>query len=708
MSAANERLHSLDAVRAFALLLGVVFHAGFSFIPGLPPGVWAINDASPSAAIGVAVFTSHVFRMSLFFFIAGFFARLIFQRRGARGFWSDRLKRILGPLLVGWIVIFPTIAALWVWGLRKTFGNAPLPQMPQIPQVPLAFPLTHLWFLYYLLILYAAVVGVRSIVAALDRSGRVRQSVDRVVRGLVRSNVAVVLLGLPLAAALYFNEQWILWLGIPTPDRSLLPELVSLTGYGTAVAFGWLMHRQSDLFATWAARWHVHLAAAVLLTGACMAIVGLRLTLTPVPQSLAKLGYALCYCLALWCWVFAITGMSVRFLSGESPLRRYVADSSYWLYIAHLPVVVALQIAVGRLSWHWSIKFAFILAASFAVLFLSYHYLVRFTFLGQALNGRKHERSRKPAAPDAGIDKPVAAALVADQSCLAELRGVHKSYGKTIALDGLDLQVGGGELLAVLGPNGAGKSTAIGLWLGLIEPDRGSVRLMGGSPLDIASRRGIGVMMQDVALEPTLKVRELVELAASYYPNPLTAREALELTHTTELAERRYAKLSGGQKRQAQFAIAVCGRPRLLFLDEPTVGLDVQARETMWDVIRALIGAGCAVVLTTHYLEEAEALANRVVVLAKGKVIAAGSVEQVRSVVGHKRVVCSTNVDVEEVRTWPDVVLAWRESSRLHITASNAEAIVRRLLAADASLANLEVRPAGLADAFVELTREAA
>ena len=172
-------------------------------------------------------------------------------------------------------------------------------------------------------------------------------------------------------------------------------------------------------------------------------------------------------------------------------------------------------------------------------------------------------------------------------------------------------------MLALLGPNGAGKTTAIGLWLGLIEADAGDVMIMGGSPQDVTRRRRLGVMMQDVELVKELRVRELVALAASYYPDPMSVEEALATTGTAEIANRFYGKLSGGQKRQVQFAHAICGRPRLLFLDEPTVGLDVQARETLWANVRALLADGCSIVLTTHYLEEAEALATRVVVLPR-------------------------------------------------------------------------------------------
>lgn len=295
-----------------------------------------------------------------------------------------------------------------------------------------------------------------------------------------------------------------------------------------------------------------------------------------------------------------------------------------------------------------------------------------------------------------------------DKGHLAELSGVYKRYGSTIALDGLDLHVRPGELLAVLGPNGAGKTTAISLLLGLGRPDRGTVRLFGQLPELLASRLCIGVMMQEVSLAPELRVREHIDLVSRYYPAPLTAEAAMKMTHTTSLAHRPYGKLSGGEKRQAQFAIAICGRPRLLFLDEPTVGLDVNARELMWTILRQLVEGGTSIVLTTHYLEEAEALADRVAVLAKGRLVASGTVSEIRTLVVRTRISCSSALPVEEIAQWPGVGSVHRQGKTLHLTATNAEAAVRRLLAADEDLQELEVRRAGLADVFTELTKEAA
>lgn len=290
--------------------------------------------------------------------------------------------------------------------------------------------------------------------------------------------------------------------------------------------------------------------------------------------------------------------------------------------------------------------------------------------------------------------------------CVAELTGVRKKFGKITALDGLDLEVRSGELFAVLGPNGAGKSTAISILLGLRRPDVGSARLFGESPRRVEARRQVGVMMQEVALAPELRVREQIALAASYYPDPLSVDAVLEMTHTTPLRDRPYGKLSAGQKRQAQFAVAVCGRPKLLFLDEPTVGLDLQAREMLWGVLRKLVEQGSSIVLTTHYLEEAEALADRVAVLARGRVIASGTVSEIRAHVVRKHISCSTTLALEEIESWPGVDSVRRDQQRMHITASGAEGVVRRLLASDENLEELEVRRAGLSEAFAELTGE--
>jgi ABC-2 type transport system ATP-binding protein len=289
---------------------------------------------------------------------------------------------------------------------------------------------------------------------------------------------------------------------------------------------------------------------------------------------------------------------------------------------------------------------------------------------------------------------------------VARLAAAAKRYGPLAALDGVDLAVWRGELLALLGPNGAGKSTSIGLLLGLIRPDAGRAELFGRDPQQIAARRRIGVMLQSANLPATLRVGELLRLTMSYYPNPRGFDETAALAGIADLLQRPYGQLSGGQQRRVQFALALCGRPELLFLDEPTVGMDLAARQRLWAAIRALVAEGCAVVLTTHYLEEAEALAQRVVVLGQGRVLSEGSVDDLRRRVALTRIRCACDLDAAAVAGWPGVASAAREGGHLQIAAVQAETVVRRLLDADPSLAELEVQRAGLAEAFTALTRD--
>ena len=290
----------------------------------------------------------------------------------------------------------------------------------------------------------------------------------------------------------------------------------------------------------------------------------------------------------------------------------------------------------------------------------------------------------------------------------AELDNVTHRYGLVTALDGVDLAVRHGGLLALLGPNGAGKSTAISLWLGLARPQAGSARLFGEPPQSLSARRRVGVMLQSAGLPDMLKVRELLAQTRAAYPDPFSTDDCVRMAGLDGLMDRRYARLSGGQQRRVQFALAVCGRPQLLFLDEPTTGLDIEARATLWRTIRALVADGCAVVLTTHYLEEAEALADRVAVLAQGRLVADGSVAQIRARVAQKRIRCVSALDAGRVSTWPEVRSACRDGERIEIVTDAAEAVVRQLLFEDVALSELEVQRAGLAEAFVAITRAAA
>ncbi len=293
------------------------------------------------------------------------------------------------------------------------------------------------------------------------------------------------------------------------------------------------------------------------------------------------------------------------------------------------------------------------------------------------------------------------------QDVFARLRCVRKSYGKVLALDDMSLQLCSGQVLALLGANGAGKSTAVAVMLGLVVADQGEATLLDQPPLAMEARRRTGVMLQSTTLPDTLQVGELLAMTRGYYAQPLSVADCVAMAGLEGLLDRRYGKLSGGQQRRVQFAMAICGRPQVLFLDEPTTGLDLEARQQLWAAIRERAAAGCAVLLTTHYLEEAEALADHVVVMQAGRTLAEGSVEQIRERVLQRRIRCHTQVDEGDIAAWPGVRRVQRDGHLLEIQAEPVEPVVARLLAEDPQLSALEVHRAGLADAFLEITRAA-
>ena len=380
---APERLHALDAVRGGALLLGIVYHATISFIP-TTTRFWIVEDINRSDTLAVLFFVSHVFRMTTFFLIAGFFAHMSFHRLGLGGFIKDRLTRIVVPLVVAWPFLYAALQALIAWAAASVDGGRPRP--PPFPTFP-NFPLTHLWFLYVLLELYAVTLLVRGAIAALDRSGRLRTAIDRLFAVVLRSPLAPLVFAVPITLAFAADSRWFMWFGIRTPDFSFITNAQAWAAYGTAFGVGWLLHRQIDLLQTVQRRWPLNLALALALTALSLAIAATHLT--PLLEWPIKPIGAACYALASWTATLAVIGLALRFLAGFSAPRRYVADASYWLYIVHLPLVVLLQIAVAQLGWPWPVKFTLILAVSFPIMLASYHWLVRYTFVGAVLNGRR-------------------------------------------------------------------------------------------------------------------------------------------------------------------------------------------------------------------------------------------------------------------------------------------------------------------------------
>jgi ABC-2 type transport system ATP-binding protein len=289
---------------------------------------------------------------------------------------------------------------------------------------------------------------------------------------------------------------------------------------------------------------------------------------------------------------------------------------------------------------------------------------------------------------------------------VAGLRDVRKRYGKITALEDVSLSLRSGEVLALLGPNGAGKTTAVSLLLGLIRADSGEVTLFGGSPQAAANRMRSGVMLQLSGVPETLTVAEHVGLFAAYYPQPLALADVLAQTGLTGLERRLYGKLSGGQKQRLHLALALVGNPDLLFLDEPTTGLDVGSRRALWDGVRQFVAQGKTVLLTTHYLEEADALADRIVVLNRGSVIAEGTPSAIKERVAGRRVRFQTTLSLAEVRALPSVEAqnVQQDGAAFEVHVSRAEPVVRDLLERDPDLSGLEVIGVGLEEAFLSLT----
>ena len=289
---------------------------------------------------------------------------------------------------------------------------------------------------------------------------------------------------------------------------------------------------------------------------------------------------------------------------------------------------------------------------------------------------------------------------------VASLEGVSKNYGEVRALRGVNFAVRAGQVVALLGPNGAGKTTAVKLLLGLMQPNSGKARVFGGDPTNPQNRMRAGAMLQVGRVPETLRVREHIDLFSSYYSKPLPLEEVLAAAGLEKLRERKFGDLSGGQRQRTLFALAICGDPDLLFLDEPTVGLDVEARRALWEEIRHLVERGKTVLLTTHYLQEADALADRIAVINQGEIIAEGTPAEIKAQTSGKRIRCITALSVANLLQIPGVTDAKQDREVVEIHAGEAELVVRELLARDPKLSGLEITSAGLEDAFLALTQD--
>ncbi len=291
---------------------------------------------------------------------------------------------------------------------------------------------------------------------------------------------------------------------------------------------------------------------------------------------------------------------------------------------------------------------------------------------------------------------------------IATLSNITKRFGRgasgITALDNLSLALRPGEIVALLGPNGAGKSTAVRLLLGLSTPTTGEARIFGHDPRVPQSRTRIGAMLQVASVPKTLKVREHIDLFRSYYPAPLSVAEIVRIAQLEGIENRLFEQLSGGQRQRLLFALSICGDPEIVFLDEPTVGMDIEARRGLWEQIRSLAARGKTVLLTTHYLEEADALAHRIIVIDKGQVVREGTPAEIKSFSNTRTIRCCTSLTAAHILLIAGVADVAQTGTLTSITAANPEAVLRTLFALDPTLSSLEVIAPGLEEAFLALT----
>ena len=308
--------------------------------------------------------------------------------------------------------------------------------------------------------------------------------------------------------------------------------------------------------------------------------------------------------------------------------------------------------------------------------------------------------------PGGGAAVPPAAAvdgtLNADarRADAAVLEAVEKRFGETWALRGIDLRVQAGECVALLGANGAGKTTALAILLGLRRPDRGRATLFGRDPRDAAARRRLGVTPQETAFPWTLRVREIVQLVRAHFPDPADSDELLARFQLTDIARRQAGALSGGQRRRLAAALAFAGNPSLIVLDEPSTGLDVESRRAVWDEVRRHAARGGTVVFTTHYFEEAEALASRVVLVDRGTLVVEGTVETFKRMVGLTRI----RLRARAIPPLESVSRVERQADEHTLYVEDADAAVAELVRSGAPFSDLEIRPLTLEEAVVALT----
>ena len=384
----GTRLHALDAVRAIAVLSGIALHSALSYAPGVDSQLWPFRDSQNSLAMSVTIFLVHIFKMPVFFLLAGFFAQVMSHREGSSQFLRNRAKRILGPLVIGWLACAIGIGGVALWFLiRMNDGQMPKMVPPEFARPEFSF--LHLWFLYILLWLYAGAVLCQKIIRTIDQKNVVANRIDGIIGTNWPSPFKSLLLAAPIIVAFVLQPDWKWWFGIPTPGYTLIPPIAPLCIYGYFFALGWMLARQRELLNDLGSSWFLRLLIGLGAACGCLAMAGSEVS-TAVADAQMKAIYATLYGITTVSLALAFIGLGVRFLPNASNLVRYLSDASYWMYVAHLPIVMALQTLLHPFELPWFIKFVAVNVASCAALLLTYRYYVRSSWIGQMLNGRKY------------------------------------------------------------------------------------------------------------------------------------------------------------------------------------------------------------------------------------------------------------------------------------------------------------------------------
>ncbi len=390
-----ERIHAMDAVRAFALVLGVFLHATISFFPPAPVTVWPVADSTSSHSLALGFYVIHMFRMLLFFLLAGYFARLLLLRDGVAGFSRDRMRRVVVPFAIGMLVLPPLTSAVGFLAPRGAFVVERLPV------------LMHLWFLYLLAILYAGLVIIAITWRVAPASAR--RTINAAGDAVADSALLPLAAAIPGAVALYSLPSWAAWFGIPAPGW--FPNRAAMVAYGTAVAAGWLLHRRPLALRDLRTRWRIYFAVGVLCAAGCLAMVGVRPQYVIAGGGPATAAYALLYSLGGWTLALAIVGVGLRIVTGANAAIRFMADASFWVYLTHLPVVLLLQTLLAPLALNWRIKFIVVIGVSLPLLFGSYYLLT----VAKARVGWRASSSRRRSGWGRRLDPPTGTPVISGQ-----------------------------------------------------------------------------------------------------------------------------------------------------------------------------------------------------------------------------------------------------------------------------------------------------